>query len=277
MAIESMNGSVRYIVERLSQAYDRDEALALAYWVIEERTGLSRSELLLHTEMLEIPDLDDIIERLMAYEPVQYVFGHTLWAGLDLRVNEATLIPRPETAELLTLLPQSERPMRVLDIGTGSGCIAIAIKRAHPTWRVTATDVSEAALCVARENAARNGVEVQFEQQDILTAPIAAPWYRYNYDIVISNPPYIRQMERNTMSENVLRHEPEGALFVPDEDPLLFYRAIAQLELAKTLYFEINEHLGVETAEMLRQNGYPNVKIIPDSYGKDRFIIARVY
>lgn len=277
MAIESMNGSVRYIVERLSQAYDRDEALALAYWVIEERTGLSRSELLLHTEMLEIPDLDDIIERLMAYEPVQYVFGHTLWAGLDLRVSAATLIPRPETAELLTLLPQSERPMRVLDIGTGSGCIAIAIKRTHPTWRVTAVDISEAALCVARENAARNGVEVQFEQQDILTAPIAAPWYRYNYDIVISNPPYIRQMERNTMSENVLRHEPEGALFVPDEDPLLFYRAIAQLELAKTLYFEINEHLGVETAEMLRQNGYPNVKIIPDSYGKDRFIIARVY
>lgn len=269
-----MNVSIKYIIDRLT-GYDRDEALALAYWIAEEKAGLTRTELLLRQEAVEIPDLDDIIRRLNAREPVQYIFGQTDWMGLRLRVTPATLIPRPETAEILRLLPDTTEPLRVLDIGTGSGCIAIAIKRAHPTWRVSAVDISADALAVARENARRCEADIDFRQADILAqnSKFIIP---NSLDLVVSNPPYIMEKEKSTMDSNVLAHEPHGALFVPDDDPLLFYRRIAALRIAPALYFEINEALGSETARMLAEQGYSQIEIYKDSYGKDRFITARI-
>lgn len=267
-----MNSIIKHITDALTPAYDADEALALAYWIVEEKTGLTQSDLILRNSSVEIGDLDGIISRLLTYEPIQYIFGHTAWMGLDLLVTPATLIPRPETAELIGLLPWDTKPLRVLDIGTGSGCIAIAVKRARPNWQVSAIDISAEALAIAQENAHRCEVEIDFHQADILSTLHSA---LSTYDIVISNPPYIKNCEKPSISTNVLDHEPHTALFVPDDDPLLFYRAIAEQHLAPALYFEINEALGRETAAMLKTYGYTDVEILQDIYGKDRFIIAR--
>lgn len=264
-----MHGVIKYITDRL--LYDADEAKALAYWVVEERTGMSRSEILSGREIPDIADIDTLIERLNRYEPVQYIFGHTEWLGLDLMVNSSTLIPRPETAELIALLPDDSRSLRVLDIGTGSGCIAIATQKRHPAWQVSAIDISQEALSVAAANAARAGVDIHFSRMDILNERPQTP-----YDIIISNPPYIREEEKKNMRDNVLQHEPHTALFVPDQDPLLFYRRIAELHAAPTLYLEINEALSLETATLLQAEGYRNIQIHQDSYGKDRFITARI-
>ncbi len=265
-----MNGTIQHIIKQLTPVYDYHEALSLAYWIIEEQCALTRSDILLRREHIVVPELDSILARLLQHEPIQYIFGHTTWLGLDLLVTPATLIPRPETAELIGLLPWNTAPLRILDIGTGSGCIAIATKRARPNWQVSAIDISAEALAVAQQNAHRSEVDIDFHQLDILHA---TPDKRY--DIVISNPPYIRECERDTMSANVLKHEPKGALFVPDTDPLLFYRRIAELHLAPLLFFEINEQLGPETGNMLRTAGYTDIEIHQDIYGKNRFITAQ--
>lgn len=270
-----MNGIISNIRDRLLSAYDEDEALALAYWVIEEKSGLSRSDILVGRQIPEIDDLDSIIERLLRHEPIQYIFGHTEWMGLDLLVNASTLIPRPETAELIGLLPWSTKPLRVLDIGTGSGCIAIATKRARPYWQVSALDISPDALDIARENARRCAVDIDFYQADILNQQSTITNQK-SFDLVISNPPYIRDSEKASMDENVLAHEPHAALFVPDSDPLLFYRRIAELHLAPALYLEINEALAQATVSMLKNHNYTDVEIHQDIYGKDRFITARI-
>lgn len=277
-----MNSTVKHITDRLTAAYDYDEALALAYWIIEEEAALSRSELLMRQDPIEIEGLEHILQRLLRKEPIQYIFGHTEWLGLDLLVSPDTLIPRPETAELIGLLPWDTKPLRVLDIGTGSGCIAIAVKRARPNWQVTAIDISAAALAIAQENAHRCHVDIDFHCVDILNIPSSfeggecPKGGRGSFDLVISNPPYIRESEKNTMNPNVLEHEPHTALFVKDEDPLLFYRTIAEKHLAPHLYFEINEALGRETAAMLKEQGYNDVEIHRDIYGKDRFITAAI-
>lgn len=274
-----MSGIINHIRERLCSAYDPDEALALAYWIVEERTGLTRSDIIVGREVPNIPDLDGIIDRLLRHEPIQYIFGHTVWMGLDLLVSPTTLIPRPETAEFLRLLPATTVPLRVLDIGTGSGCIAIAVKRAHPTWQVSAIDISTEALAVAEQNARRCDVDIDFHQVDILDSSLceqSAISNQQSYDLIVSNPPYIMEKEKSSMDSNVLAHEPHTALFVPDDDPLLFYRRIARLHWAPMLLFEINEALGSETAAMLQREGYTDVTIIRDSYGKERFITARV-
>ncbi len=208
-------------------------------------------------------------------EPIQYIFGHTLWSGLDLRVTPATLIPRPETAELVEFIsrnhPPQLSPLNVLDIGTGSGCIAIALKRQHPDWNIYAVDISQDALSVARQNAISNGVTVHFSQCDILSE---RPFPDYRFDIVVSNPPYITEQEKQQMDANVLDYEPHTALFVPDTDPLLFYRRIASLRLAPCLYFEINEAYGEELTRMLQQLGYQNIILKNDCYGKPRILAA---
>ena len=208
----------------------------------------------------------------MHFEPIQYIFGHTLWCGLDLKVTPATLIPRPETAELVERISNFKFQIskcRVLDVGTGSGCIAIALKKAHPEWQVTGIDISAEAIEVAKENAKRNGVEVGFEVADI---------YDFNgdFDIVVSNPPYICESEKSSMRPNVLEYEPAGALFVPDEDPLKFYRQIAGLHMGKFLFLEINEAYPAEMEAMLKEQGYTDIKITHDIYGKARIIEARM-
>jgi len=274
--------ALNYIISRLRESFDADEARALAWWVLEEVSGLSRSQLLSDckgtTNISDTQIFEPIIDRLLRFEPIQYIFGHTLWYGLDLKVTPATLIPRPETAELVDTIANIQLPTancRLLDVGTGSGCIALAIKQQHPDWQVTGIDISAEAIEVARENARRNGLDVAFEQQDVFSDEPSAV-NSCHYDIVVSNPPYIRECEKAAMSSNVLDYEPATALFVPDNDPLLFYRRVAAFYKAKFLFFEINEAFGNEMVAMLEEKGYKDVKIYTDSYGKQRIVTARM-
>ena len=219
----------------------------------------------------------------MHFEPIQYIFGHTLWCGLDLKVTPDTLIPRPETAELVEKIANYQLPVtncRVLDIGTGSGCIAIALKKRHPEWQITGIDISAEAIEVAKENARINGVEVAFKVADILDSNEQ----NRQYDIVVSNPPYICEKEKAAMRPNVLNYEPASALFVPDNDPLLFYRRIAELYSLSFrkwpgvgyLFFEINEAYPSELTAMLKELGYTDIHIHYDIYGKPRIIESRM-
>jgi release factor glutamine methyltransferase len=283
---------ISYIQSRLEAVYPAEEAEALAWWIAEELTGLSRTQLQIgckgttnfpNVQVITEENLREIISRLLRFEPVQYIFGHTLWYGLDLKVTPATLIPRPETAELVEKILStfnfqlSTAHVSVLDIGTGSGCIAIAIKKAHPEWQVTGIDISPEAIEVAKENAIRNGVEVEFLEADIFD-----DISNIHYDIVVSNPPYICEKEKASMRPNVLDYEPATALFVPDHDPLRFYRRIAALfrqqpdndQRATSLFFEINEAYSAELSDMLDKNGYTDIRICNDIYGKPRIIQA---
>ena len=217
------------------------------------------------------------IDRLLHFEPIQYIFGHTLWCGLDLKLSRATLIPRPETAELVEKVLntkyniQPDHALRVLDVGTGSGCIAIALKKRHPEWEIKGIDISEEAIEVAKENAKRNDVNVEFKVADIFdfTGEKCD-----SYDIVVSNPPYVCEREKMSMSPNVLEYEPSSALFVPDEDPLRFYRRIASLHLGKYLFFEINEAYGPEMQLLLGKESYEDIRLMKDIYDKCRFVSA---
>lgn len=290
-----MKQQVNYIISELRGFFPEEELRELAYWIIEETTGMTRTQILTADKGTKnIPNIEIILQKLRTHEPIQYIFGHTEWMGLDLRVTPATLIPRPETAELVEWVLSvcdTHQPLRVLDIGTGSGCIAIALKKAAPKWQVMGIDISEEALAVAKENATRNKVEVNWLQADILSPiahcplPIA--------DIIVSNPPYICNSEKKDMDARVLDYEPHSALFVPDTDPLLFYRQIARLALlpstgtadsgrrnlpAKPIYmfFEINEAYGSDVCEMLRQIGYTNVQLKNDIYGKPRMVFGAI-
>lgn len=279
-----MRETVRYITSRLTPVYGPEQAREMAFWMLEELTGLSRFEIATATSEQALPELDSAIERLLRREPIQYIFGHTTWCGLDLKVSRDTLIPRPETAELIETLPSSQEPLRVLDIGTGTGCIALAVKQKHPHWDVSAVDISEGALAVAAANSQHNRLPIHLAQVDILSNASVhhflstIPPFRHSvstpFDIVISNPPYICEREKSEMEANVLDFEPHTALFVPDGDPLLFYRRIADLRLGRTLVFEINEHFGPQMVEMLVSSGYCDVTIRKDSYGKDRIVLA---
>lgn len=260
-------------------AYPRDEAEALAWWIAEEETGLSRSQILTGCKITKnFAHVQEIVARLLHFEPIQYIFGHTQWCGLDLKVTPATLIPRPETAELVEAIdlfqfPNPKTSLRVLDVGTGSGCIAIGLKKRHPEWQMTGIDISEEAIEVAKENAKRNGEEIVFQKMDIFSDEIEGIEH---FDIVVSNPPYICEKEKENMCKNVLDFEPETALFVPDNDPLKFYRRIAQLHLGQHLFFEINEAYGNETVQLMCSNGYSDVQLIKDMYGKARIIEGRM-
>jgi len=279
---------ISQISSQLQTAYPEDEARSLAWWIMEELTGKSRTELQFGCKDTAFSSImqeksQEIISRLLHFEPIQYIFGHTLWCGLDLLVTPATLIPRPETAELVERINGqmvNDQMVNVLDVGTGSGCIAIALKKAHPSWSVTGIDVSPEAIAIARENARRNNVEVHFEVVDIFDFNEKNP----KYDIVVSNPPYICESEKSSMRPNVLNFEPSTALFVPDSDPLKFYRRIAELfslplegkGRERGLFFEINEVFGEELKQLLDSLGYTDIQIHKDIYGKDRIIEARM-
>lgn len=293
---------IRDIAAQLASVYPQDEAESLAWWIMEEKTGLSRSQILSGCKSTQnfayLQIFEPIIDRLLHFEPIQYIFGHTLWNGLDLLVTPATLIPRPETAELVETISnhfkqlQTTSNFRVLDIGTGSGCIAISLKKAHPEWQVTGIDISTEAIEIAKENAKRNGVEVEFKIADIFDSNEEnLPYiqivpqgkessiFNLQYDIVVSNPPYICESEKKDMRRNVLDYEPASALFVPDNDPLRFYRRIASLASNHSplaLFFEINEAYPAELSAMLDSLGYTDIHLTHDIYGKPRIIEARM-
>lgn len=276
----------RQIVDTLIPTVEEREARALAFVVLEDAFGLSRTDIYLGKDTAFSEDdtirLEKILRRLEQGEPVQYVIGTAQFCNLTFRVTPDTLIPRPETEELVgwvaSLLP-SEAPCSVLDVGTGTGCIAISLAKQFPNAQVTAWDISEGALAVAQQNAQANGVTVDFRRTDVLevvnesaaSMPTHAPLY------IVSNPPYICERERAEMEAHVLDYEPASALFVPDADPLLFYRALArlgqQLQAAAVLV-EINQAYGQETVEMFQSSGYSNVELRRDIYGKDRMIKA---
>lgn len=278
-----MKQQVNYIISELRGFFPEEELRELAYWIIEETTGMTRTQILTDCKGTQnIPNIEIILQKLRAHVPIQYIFGHTEWMGLDLRVTPATLIPRPETAELVEWVLQMgdrDKQLKVLDIGTGSGCIALALKKAAPNWNVTGLDISEDALKVAKENAGRNNAEVHWLQADILSphCPIASSPHHLHFDIIVSNPPYICNCEKKDMDARVLDYEPHSALFVPDTDPLLFYRQIASLATSPAmLFFEINEAYGNEVCEMMAKMGYTDIQLKNDMYGKPRMVYGSI-
>lgn len=267
------------IATRLTPLYGVGEARAMARMLLEERYGVSRTEWIMHPEMgltaAQHDDLEHDLQRLEQWTPVQYVIGRAEFMGRDFEVTPAVLIPRDETAELVghIIARHAATPsLTIADIGTGSGAIAISLALALPEARVTAYDLSPEALAVAQANAHSHGAQVDFELADALDTDLMRWKMSHNPpDIIVSNPPYVTPLEREQMRENVTLHEPSLALYVPEDDPLLFYRAIAALP-AYEVWFEINERFGNEVANLLRERGFAEVTIIKDIHERDRMV-----
>lgn len=273
----------QYLKAELSDLYSDLEIRNLFFQVMEYLTGGTHAEILAnkynHLSYTQIKEFESIVARLKKSEPIQYVLGSSLFYGLDFKVNKSVLIPRPETEELVEwVLKDTEGldALRVLDVGTGSGCIAVSLARNLFHSDVVAFDVSTDALSLAKENARKNSVEVDFRLVDILkesSERIA------DFDVIVSNPPYIMEQEKAAMESNVLDYEPSLALFVNDSEPLLFYKHIAHfakinLVNGGLLFFEINQAFGKKTVDMLRDIGFANIELREDNFGKDRMIKA---
>lgn len=270
-------------IERLTPQYDAMEAERFFNISLLQLKGWKRIDLALQPDAVlslgEIEKWNSVLVQLEQHRPIQYIFGKAHFYGMDFEVNENTLIPRPETEELVEWIIHENRSrgeLKILDIGTGSGCIAISLAKNLPEAEVYAIDVSEKALDVARRNAIQNNVKVHFMLKDIL----AAETLPEVFDVIVSNPPYVRELEKMEIRPNVLEYEPHLALFVKDSDPLLFYRKIALLakgNLPKNgrMYFEINQYLGNKTAEMFESYAFKNVILRKDMYGNDRMIGAQ--
>ena len=235
-----------------------------------------------HLTSFAVEQIDDAVSRLMANEPIQYIFGNTWFYGMRFKVTRDTLIPRPETAELVDIIVNENRrkDLRVLDLCTGSGCIAVALARNLPFSNVTGADISDKALAVAEENSDSLHAGVVFEKADILSTGGQSLFNGRTFDIIVSNPPYIADSEKKEMESNVLDFEPALALFVPDDDPLEFYRAIFSIGsevLAPdgVVYCEINPLYAKDLVKLGNSAGFGDVRILRDSYGKERFMIAR--
>jgi release factor glutamine methyltransferase len=274
-----------HLTAALQVPYPGPEAGAIAALVTEHLLNLSplqrRMQATTPVPAEVLAQLPALQARLVAHEPVQYVLGTAHFAGMELEVTPATLIPRPETEELAQLIAQEQggrAGLTVLDVGTGSGCLALALAQSLRPARTVAVDISAEALAVATRNAARYELKVEFQQVDILQAePAGLP--PGSLDVLVSNPPYVRDSERPLMRDNVLAWEPATALFVPDNDPLLFYRRLAELAAkllrpGGTVYLEINEELGPETAALFPLSLFEEVRIVADFFGKNRFVRA---
>ena len=275
-----MKSIAHKINEGLATTYTDGEIKALTRIIATELLCVSqmayylKDDITLSAEQQSL--LDNAIERLKKQEPIQYILGYSDFCGLRFRVTPATLIPRPETSELVEwIASEATGNESILDIGTGSGCIAISLAHKVPQSKVTAWDISSDALAVAAENSKTNGQTITFEQVDILAHQPTGE----QFDIIVSNPPYIKENEKEAMHSNVLDWEPHTALFVPDSDPLLFYRTIAEkglmlLKPGGRLYFEINRAHGKETMEMLAALGYTGIELRKDFAENDRMIRA---
>ena len=276
-----MNKIVAYIRSRLQPYYTAEEVSALSRIVCCDLLGQAPTDYYLGKDIVLSPkkeqELEDILQRLSRFEPLQYIEGRTLFLGREFWVAPGVLIPRPETEELVELmLKEIPADARILDVGTGSGCIAISLAKELPDALVTAWDVSPEALSVARANARKLQSNVRFVECDVLACQVDEVGL---YDVIVSNPPYVTEAEKADMEPNVLQWEPSLALFVPDDDPLRFYRRIAvlgrdMLADGGRLYFEINRAYGREMVEMLRTMGYVGVRVEKDLSQNDRFVIA---
>ena len=262
--------------------YCDEEAAALARLVIEEETGFSRIKMLSDpdSDIIKPANWDHMLEEIRSGRPIQYILGRTEFFGLDFKVREGVLIPRPETEELIDWVLHSDHDAEsVLDIGTGSGAIAVTLAKRMPHASVRAIDISSSALEIARGNAADNGTIVEFLRVDILTyrSEWDGEWKSESYDVIISNPPYIPVSDIPSIHTNVREYEPHTALFVPDDDPLVFYRAIGAnacwlLRSNGALYFEIYEHYAEMVKELLKSQGFSEIEVRKDINGKDRMV-----
>jgi len=274
-------------LDALSEIYDTQEAKSLAWLSINASCKLERAKYLsIRDEEIPEPELNkllDILKQLKISIPLQYILGETEFYDLKFKVNPSVLIPRPETEELvdwalITLreMKGESEVLKVVDIGTGSGCIPISIKKFIPLADISAIDISKSALITAKQNAEINQTDINFIEDDIL-CPNKVFFINNQYDLIISNPPYVRESEKLQMHQNVLNHEPHNALFVPDNQALIFYKAIADFAfnyLKKTgiLFLEINESLAQETVDLLIETGFKTAEIRQDIYGKNRML-----
>ena len=270
-------------IDALTPLYEAGEAESFFYLILEEKNQLKRIDVALYPDLNfseeEIVVWNLILEQLKKEIPIQYLLGKTSFYGLDFNVNENVLIPRPETEELVDLIIRSSskskkyKDLKILDIGTGSGCIAISLAKNIPNSQVDAIDISEKALATAKKNAELNNVKVTFSNQNILDTEDL----KQQFDIIVSNPPYVRNLEKEEIKKNVLDNEPHLALFVEDNDALIFYRKIAELaqkNLSENgqLFFEINQYLSKEMVELLEKMNFKNIELRKDIYGNDRMI-----
>ncbi|MEN8116473.1 MAG: peptide chain release factor N(5)-glutamine methyltransferase [Bacteroidota bacterium] len=278
-----MQATIQYIKKELAGLYPESETHGFIRLILGAVCGLNYTDLILQKNKIiddsKVAGIKNIVERLKSFEPIQYILGETEFCDLCLQVNPSVLIPRPETEELVDWIVKSEikNSAAILDIGTGSGCIPLSIKRKLADAQVFGIDISEQAVQVATKNAALNNLDVEFFQADILN------WKKNEwdkYDVIVSNPPYVRESEKKLMQPNVLDYEPETALFVSDTDPLIFYRTIAEfahVNLTENgwLFFEINENMGREMRKLLQDSGFHSVDIKKDINGKDRMSVCR--
>lgn len=268
-------------IQELTPLYDAGEAESFFYLILEAKHQLKRIDIALQPELVlpvsELETWNSILEQLKREIPIQYILGTTHFYGLEFKVNENVLIPRPETEELVDWIIKSQKSevrnkkVKILDIGTGSGCIAISLAKNLPNAEVFALDVSKKALATAQKNAELNQVQVQFICQSILETEDLGQ----QFDVIVSNPPYVRHLEKQEIKKNVLDNEPHLALFVADDDALIFYRKIAQLALKNLsqtgqLYFEINQYLVQEMLSLLQEMDFKNSELRQDIYGNDR-------
>ncbi len=278
-----MQPTIQYIRNELSDLYSPQETGHITRLIFHALRGYTLTDLVLRSgEKLtsgETARVKKIVSRLRKHEPIQYILGHTMFYGLTLKVTPSVLIPRPETEELVDWIIREwpESPSGFLDIGTGSGCIALALQKAFPSARGEGCDIAENALAVAMENGRSNHLGVTFFKADILNKEEYPQWN--SYDLIVSNPPYVTQSEKSAMLSRVTDHEPGTALFVPDEDPLLFYRHIAafaihHLHKKGNLFFEINQQFGTEIVTLLRDLGFASVELRDDLQGNPRMIKA---
>lgn len=277
-----MQKLTQYIKEALAGCYPESEIRSIIKILYTNVLHLSMVDIYMGKDInlsaKQVSEIESIISRLQKYEPLQYIIGTVEFCGLTLDVAPGVLIPRPETTELVECIVKEnlDDEISILDIGTGSGCIALALNKHLPKATVTAWDVSDEALCIASKNNVKVAGNVRFEKVDVLTAH--PEWEKY--DIIVSNPPYIIDAEKKDMERNVLDWEPSLALFVPNEDPLRFYRKISELGRVMLrpngkAYFEINRMFGRETKEMMKGLGYSSVEIVKDLSGNDRIIKAQ--
>jgi release factor glutamine methyltransferase len=272
-------------ITSIQDQYSRDECIALFDITAYKIFNISKSYFIIRQEeeasTTDERSIQDIVKQLQTGKPIQYILGETTFYGLKFFVDEHVLIPRFETEELVQLVIKTLKKngyefKKVLDIGTGTGCIPITIKHALPELQVAAIDISPEALTIAKRNADLNEVQVDFYEADMLLYQSTE-----HYDVIISNPPYIRAMEKADMHQNVLDHEPHLALFVSNEKPLIFYEAIAKFGRTNLtpngmLFLEINEYLGSEMKQMLSEAGFVNISLIQDMQGKDRIISCQL-